>query len=262
MVAVVTGGATGLGFAIAERLGRDGMRVVIASRNEGLLDAAVARLANAGITALAVPTDVRDPDRVRAMVDRCLDSFGRIDVLVNNAAGNFLCPAERLTVGGWNAVRSIVLDGTFYCSRFVGEAMIAQRSGSIVNVVATYAWGAGAGTVHSACAKAGVLAMTRTLAVEWARYGIRVNAVAPGPVDTPGASEKLWPTDAARQALLSTIPMGRFGRPEEVADAVAFLVSDHASYVSGEVIAVDGGQWLHRGVARLGTVEPEEVRRG
>lgn len=246
-VAIVTGGATGLGFAIAERLGRDGMQLVLASRSEERLGAAVARLAESGVSALAVPTDVRDAEAVRQMVARCTGQFGRVDVLINNAAGNFMCPAERLTVNGWNTVRGIVLDGAFYCSRFAGEAMIGQRSGCIVNILATYAWGAGAGTIHSACAKAGVLAMTRTLAVEWARYGIRVNGVAPGPVETSGASEKLWPNEEAKAALLATVPMGRFGRAEEVAEAVAFLVSDRASYINGDVITVDGAQWLYRG---------------
>jgi len=250
-VAIVTGGGTGLGLAIAERLGRDGARVVLASRSRSHLDAAVTRLASMDVQALAVPTDVREPEQVEALVARARDAYGRIDVLVNNAAGNFVCPAERLSVNGWNAVRAIVLDGTFYCSRFVGEAMIAQGGGSIINMLASYAWGAGPGTIHSASAKAGVMAMTRTLAVEWARHGIRVNAVSPGPVDTPGAGEKLWPTPEARDALVATIPQGRFGRPEEVASAVAFLASEEASFINGAVVPVDGGQWLHRGTHRL-----------
>ncbi len=249
-VAVITGGGTGLGFAIAERLGVDGARVVLASRSREHLDPAVERLARAGIDALALATDVRDPLQVEAMVQATMDSFGRLDTLVNNAAGNFVCPAEKLSPNGWNAVRAIVLDGTFYCSRFAGEAMIGQGSGAIVNILASYAWGAGPGTLHSACAKAGVLAMTRTLAVEWASRGIRVNAVSPGPVDTPGAAAKLWPTTEARNRLLATIPQGRFGTAEEVAAAVAFLASQEASFVNGVVLPVDGAQWLDRSTHR------------
>lgn len=252
MIAIVTGGGTGLGFAIAERLGRDGARLVLASRNRAHLEQAVEGLKRANIDAIGVPTDVREPDQVRAMVDRVMQEHGRIDVLVNNAAGNFICAAEKLSVNGWNSVRAIVLDGTFYCSRFVGEAMLRQEHGCIVNILATYAWGAGPGTIHSACAKAGVLAMTRTLAVEWGNRGVRVNAVAPGPVDTPGASEKLWPVPEMRDALLRTIPMGRFGRPSDVAAAVAFLVSEEASFVNGAVLAVDGAQWLSGRVHRDG----------
>lgn len=251
-VAIVTGGGTGLGRAIAKRLGRDGLRLVLASRSAAHLDPAVEELRAAGLEAIAVTADVREPPQVEAMVARALEVFGRIDVLVNNAAGNFVCPAEKLSPGGWNAVRATVLDGTFYCSRFAGEVMIRQGSGCIVNILASYAWGAGPGTIHSACAKAGVLAMTRTLAVEWGRYGIRVNGVCPGPVDTPGAAEKLWPTEAAREALRATIPAGRFGKPEEIAAAVRFLVSEEAAFVNGAVLTVDGGQWL------VGRVRREE----
>ena len=249
-VAIVTGGGTGIGLAIARHFGRDGARLVLASRREEHLEPAVADLRAENIDAIGVPTDIREPEQVQEMVGEALRAYGRVDVLVNNAAGNFICPAERLSPNGWAAVRSIVLDGSFYCSRAVGEVMIERGEGAIVNILATYAWGAGAGTIHSACAKAGVMAMTRTLAVEWGRYGIRVNAVAPGPVDTPGAAQKLWPTAALRDALLETIPVGRLGRAGEIAAAVGFLASDEASFINGAVLPIDGGQWLSRGTRR------------
>ena len=248
-VAIITGGGTGLGKAMALEFTRLGARVVLASRKPENLEKAAAEIAERGGEALTVPTDVRDPEQVDRMVQAALDRFGRIDILVNNAAGNFVCPAEELSVNGWNAVVNIVLHGTFYCTRAVARHWIAQgQGGNILNIIATYAWTGGPGTVHSAAAKAGVLAMTRTLAVEWAPKGIRVNCIAPGPVDGTGAAPQLWPTEEARQAVLSSIPLGRMGRPEEIAHAAAYLVSDYAAFITGEVLTIDGGQWLGRGV--------------
>ena len=248
-VAIITGGGTGLGKAMALEFSRLGARLVLASRNQDNLRRAAAEIEARGGEALVVTVDVRHPEQVDHMVQAALDRFGRIDSLVNNAAGNFVCPAEELTVNGWNAVVNIVLHGTFYCTRAVARHWIRQgRGGSILNILATYAWTGGPGTVHSAAAKAGVLAMTRTLAVEWAARGIRVNAIAPGPVDGTGAAPQLWPTEEARQAVLASIPLGRMGRPEEIAHAAAYLVSDYASFITGEVLTMDGGQWLGRGV--------------
>jgi NAD(P)-dependent dehydrogenase (short-subunit alcohol dehydrogenase family) len=182
------------------------------------------------------------------MVATVLDATGRIDILINNAAGNFICRAEDLSPNGWNAVIGIVLNGSFYCSRAVGRHMIARGGGgSIVSILATYAWTGSAGTIHSASAKAGVMAMTQTLAVEWAPHKIRVNAVAPGPIESPGAAAQLWSTPEAVEAIKGRVPLGRWGQPEEIADAVSFLVSPHASYITGDVLTVDGGQWLNRG---------------
>ena len=246
--AIVTGGGTGIGLAIARALGKLGATVWLASRNKAHLDEGAAALTADGSAANTVIVDVRDPAAVDAMVETVLTASGRIDILVNNAAGNFICKAEDLSPNGWNAVIGIVLNGSFYCSRAVGRHMIARGAGgAILSILANYAWTGSAGTIHSASAKAGVMAMTQTLAVEWAPHRIRVNAIAPGPIESHGAARQLWSTDAAVDAITAGVPIGRWGRPEEIADAASFLVSPHASYITGEVLTVDGGQWLNRG---------------
>ena len=247
-VALVTGGGTGLGLAIARRLGSLGARVVIASRNPEHLEAGVTGLKAEGIDAHAVQVDVRQPDQVDRMVEDTVSKLGRVDILINNAAGNFICRAEDLSPNGWNAVVGIVLNGSFYCSRAVGRHMIARGGGgSIISILATYAWTGSAGTVHSAAAKAGVMAMTQTLAVEWAPHGIRVNGVAPGPIESPGAAKQLWSSPQAVDKLTQSVPLKRWGKPHEIADAVAFLASPYAAYITGDVLTVDGGQWLGTG---------------
>jgi NAD(P)-dependent dehydrogenase (short-subunit alcohol dehydrogenase family) len=240
-VAIVTGGATGIGFAIARELGRLGARVVIASRKEENLKTAVAELGNGAAYHVL---DVRDAEAVEAMAEKVAGEHGKIDILVNNAAGNFIVPAEQLSTNGWNSVINIVLNGTFYCSSAVGKRMIAAKSGTILNIIANYAWTGAPGVVHSASAKAGVLAMTQTLAVEWARHKIRVNAMAPGPVHTEGASKRLFPDPAIEEGIRKTIPLRRFANLEEIANAATYLLSDYASYVTGEAFVIDGGQWL------------------
>jgi NAD(P)-dependent dehydrogenase (short-subunit alcohol dehydrogenase family) len=247
-VAVITGGGTGIGLAIARRLGTLGADIVIASRQSENLEHGWHSLRESGIDALAVQLDVRKPEQVDEMVLRTVKHFGSLDILVNNAAGNFICRAEELSPNGWDAVIGIVLNGSFYCSRAVGQYMIARkRGGSIVSILANYVWTGSAGTVHSAAAKAGVMSMTQTLAVEWASHGIRVNAIAPGPIESPGAAKQLWDNERAVERITNMIPLRRWGKPEEVADTLAFLVSAQAGFITGEILTIDGGAWLGRG---------------
>jgi NAD(P)-dependent dehydrogenase (short-subunit alcohol dehydrogenase family) len=247
-VVIITGGGTGIGLATAKRLGELGAKVAIGSRNSANLEQGSAELRHAGLDPLVVQVDVRLPDQVDEMAARVVKHFGRIDVLVNNAAGNFICRAEELSPNGWNAVINIVLNGSFYCTRAVGRHLIARRApGSIVSILANYVWTGSAGTVHSAAAKAGVMSMTQTLAVEWAKYGIRVNALAPGPVESPGAAKQLWDSPEVVERITSMVPLGRWGKPEEIANAVAFLISPQAGFITGETLTIDGGAWLGRG---------------
>ncbi len=246
--AIVTGGGSGIGLGIAQELGRLGARVVIAGRKREKLEAAKEALQRDGTQVLAIPTDIRDPEQVQALVDQSVVETGRLDMLINSAAGNFVVDSEKLSVNGWNAVVNTVLNGTFYCTRASGLKMMELgRGGRILSVVASYAWTGGPKTVHSVAAKAGVVAMTRTLAVEWAHYGIRVNAICPGPTDTEGA-RPLWADPAEEQRLKAKIPVGRFGTVEEMGRAASYLLSPYADFVNGEVFVIDGGEWLGKGL--------------
>jgi NAD(P)-dependent dehydrogenase (short-subunit alcohol dehydrogenase family) len=246
-VAIVTGGGSGLGRAMAIELARAGAAVVVAGRRPEPLEETIRLVEERGGRGLAQPADVRELEQVEALVAAAVDSLGRVDILVNNAAGNFVVRAEDLSPNGWRAVVGIVLDGCFLCSRAAGKRMIEQgEGGAILSVIASYAWTGGPGTVHSAAAKAGVVALTRTLAVEWARHGIRANCICPGPTDTEGAGEALWPTEEDRKRVASTVPLGRLASPEEVAVWAAALCSPFAAYITGETLTIDGGHWLEQ----------------
>jgi len=240
---VITGGGSGLGAEMARRFAGLGAHSVVLGRRKEKLDEVVAQIQRAGGRASAHSCDVRDFAAVQEIAAR----VGQVDGLVNNAAGNFLAAAEDISPNGFKTVVDIVLNGTFHCTTAFGRKMIEKRRGAIVNIVTTYAWTGSAFVLPSACAKAGVLALTRSLAVEWAAYGVRLNAIAPGPVPTEGAFSRLMPDPAFEENARNRVPLKRFGTPREIADAAVFLLSDGAGYVTGDCLVVDGGEWLRNG---------------
>ncbi len=249
---LITGGGSGLGLAMAKKFASLGSHIAICGRTEEKLQKAIKEISEAGHDSTEVRyyvADVRDYDRIEEMIGEIISDFGEMTGLINNAAGNFLAASEDLTPGGFKAVVDIVLHGSFNCTHVFGNYLIDQeKEGNILNMVTTYSEDTGSAFVlPSACGKAGVLAMTRSLAYEWATYGIRLNAIAPGPFPTKGAWERLVPDEKAEQQFLSKIPAGRYGDKEELANLATFLMSDMAPYITGECVIIDGGERLSAG---------------
>jgi NAD(P)-dependent dehydrogenase (short-subunit alcohol dehydrogenase family) len=265
-VVIVTGGGSGLGRSMSRYFLQLGAKVVITSRSLDRLEGAARELeAETGGELLPVACDVRNYEMVDNMLARTLERFGRADILVNNAAGNFIAPTERLSARAFDTIVDIVLKGSYNCTLALGKYWIREGiAGNVLSIVTTYAWTGSAYVVPSACGKAGVLALTRSLAVEWGKkYKIRLNAIAPGPFPTAGAWERLFPQEVA-DALgihpVGRVPMGRAGEHQELANLAAYLVSDYAAYINGEVVTIDGGEWLSEAgeFSMMGRV-PEEM---
>lgn len=260
---VVTGGGTGLGKAMGTYFLKLGANLVITSRKLDVLQKTAQEMeAETGGKVLAVQCDVRDAAQVENVLVETLAKFGNVDVLVNNAAGNFISPTERLSANAFSSIIDIVLKGTVNCTLAFGKHWIKQKqAASVLNIVTTYAFTGSAYVVPSACAKGGVLALTRSLAVEWGKYGIRTNAIAPGPFPTKGAWDRLLPGDLAEKFdFKNRVPLKRVGDHQELANLAAFLVSDFSNYINGEVITIDGGEWL-QGAGQMNGLEaiPNEM---
>lgn len=245
---LVTGGGSGLGLAMAKTFAAHGAKVAIAGRRKERLEEGVKEIAAAareGGEAALFPADVRDPEQAAKLVADAAARFGKVDGLVNNAAGNFLAFSEELTPNGFDTIVRTVLYGSVNCTLAFGRALLARKApGAVVSIVTTYAWTGTAYALPSACAKAGVLAMTRSLAVEWGAAGIRLNAIAPGPIPTEGAFSRLMASPQAEKNARERIPLGRFGAKEEIANLATFLLSDLCPYQTGDCVTMDGGEWL------------------
>ncbi|MGM8361382.1 SDR family oxidoreductase [Flavobacterium sp. ARAG 55.4] len=263
-VIVVTGGGSGLGKSMTKYFLELGAKVAITSRDLDKLRNTAAELeSDTGGTCLPLQCDVRHYEDVENMLQEVLNNFGKVDILLNNAAGNFISPTERLSANAFDTIIDIVLKGTKNCTLAFGKHWIdsKQTSATVLNIVTTYAWTGSAYVVPSATAKAGVLAMTRSLAVEWAKYGIRTNAIAPGPFPTKGAWDRLLPGDLAEKFdMAKKVPLKRVGDHQELANLAAYLVSDFSAYINGEVVVIDGGEWL-KGAGQFNLLEaiPEEL---
>lgn len=244
----ITGGGTGLGRSMTLRLAELGAKMFLVGRREEPLRETSEAIRKGGGECGFETCDVRDSEAIEAAATAAEKHFGEIDTLINNAAGNFIARTETLSPNAFNAVVSIVLYGTFHCTTTFGRRWIARgRPGTVLNIVTTYAAVDSCGSafvVPSACAKAGVLAMTRSLAVEWARHRIRLNAIAPGPFPTEGAFSRLMPSKEYEEHAKNAHPMKRFGRHDELANLAAYLVSEQSGYVNGECVVIDGGLWL------------------
>lgn len=244
-VALITGGAGGIGLEIATQYARLGARVMVASRNQERLDQAVASLAQQGLRIDALAVDVRDPQAVQNVVDTTAKRHGALDILVNNAAGNFFCPTAELSPNGWRTVIDIDLNGTFYgCRAAYPHLRDSQFGGSIISIVTMRGLMGWPGAAHAAAAKAGILSLSRTLAVEWGGEGIRVNTISPGPIGDTEGVRRMYEETGMGDAQRKGTALGRFGRKVDIAHAAVYLASDLANYVTGENMVVDGGRWL------------------
>jgi NAD(P)-dependent dehydrogenase (short-subunit alcohol dehydrogenase family) len=247
-IVVVTGGGTGLGKSMSQYFCELGAKVVIASRKQEVLDKTAAELSEkTGAEVLPFACDIRRYEEVEALRLASIERFGRVDILVNNAAGNFVSPTEKLSAGAFDAIIDIVLKGSKNCTLSFGKHWIDQKQKNtvVLNIVTTYAWTGSPFVVPSAMAKAGVLAMTRSLAVEWAKYGMRHNAIAPGPFPTAGAWNRLIPGDIPeRLNVVNQVPLRRAGNHQELSNLAAYMISDYSAYMNGEVVTLDGGEWL------------------
>lgn len=251
---IVTGGGTGLGRAMSTYFLKLGANVVITSRKMDVLEKTAAEMQEEASAdgrelkakVLPVQCDVRKPEEVDEVLKKTLETFGQVNGLLNNAAGNFISPTERLSPNAFSTIIDIVLKGTANCTMAVGKHWIKEKqAGTILNIVTTYAFTGSGYVVPSACAKGGVLAMTRSLAAEWGKYGIRNNAIAPGPFPTKGAWDRLLPGDMAKKFdFKNRVPLKRVGDHQELANLAAFMMSDFSGYINGEVITIDGGEWL------------------
>ena len=243
---LVTGGGTGLGRSMSERLSGLGANLIITSRKLEILQKTAKEIQDkTGNTVLALQTDVRKPFQNEGVIEKGIEKFGKIDVLLNNAAGNFISPTERLSYKAFDTIVDIVLKGTYNFTLAMGKYWIENNlPGNVLNIVTTYASTGSGFVVPSAISKAGVLNLTRSLAAEWGKYNIRLNAIAPGPFPTKGAWDRLFPDKKFEQKLINKIPLKRVGKHDELSNLATFLVSDFSGYITGDVITIDGGEWL------------------
>lgn len=260
---VITGGGTGLGKAMGIYFLKLGANLVITSRKQDVLQKTADEMEEkTGGKVLAVACDVREVEQVENVLAKTIERFGQVDVLLNNAAGNFISPTERLSANAFSSIIDIVLKGTVNCTLTFGKHWIKEKqAATVLNIITTYAFTGSAYVVPSACAKGGVLALTRSLAVEWGKYGIRTNAIAPGPFPTKGAWERLLPGDLAKKFdFKNRVPLKRVGEHQELANLAAFLVSDFSGYINGEIVTIDGGEWL-QGAGQMNGLEaiPNEM---
>ncbi|WFB63658.1 SDR family oxidoreductase [Sphingobacterium sp. WM] len=254
---VVTGGGTGLGKAMSTYFSELGANVVISSRKLDVLEESAKEIqAKTGNPVLPVACDIRHPEEIALLKDKAIEIFGQVDVLVNNAAGNFISPTERLSANAFSTIIDIVLKGTVNCTLEFGKHWIEKKqAGNVLNIVTTYAFTGSGYVVPSAVAKGGVVTLTKSLAVEWGKYGIRHNAIAPGPFPTKGAWDRLLPGELAQKFdFKNRVPLKRVGEHQELANLAAFLVSDFAGYINGEIISIDGGEWL-QGAGQMNGME-------